>query len=95
VPVLFPFWVDTVLRLALIGGALSVPALFVLPIIYVRVPYNLDRLFPVDQPLQFDHRHHVQDDGIACLYCHGGAESTAYAGVPATEVCMGCTACHR
>ena len=22
----------------------------------------------------FDHRHHVRDDGIDCLYCHDGAE---------------------
>jgi hypothetical protein len=88
--VLFPVWVDTVFRLALIGAALTVPALFVFPMVYVRTPYNQDRLFPTDQPVQFDHRHHVQDDGIACLYCHSGAETTAYAGIPATEVCMGC-----
>jgi predicted CXXCH cytochrome family protein len=90
VPLLFPSWADTLLRVGLIGGALAIPGVFVIPIVYVRTPYNLDRLFPVDQPVQFDHRHHVQDDHIACLYCHSGADSTASAGVPATEVCMGC-----
>jgi hypothetical protein len=92
VAILFPVWADTALRVALIGGALAVPGVFVVPMVYVRTPYNLNRFFPVDQPVQFDHRHHVQDDGIACLYCHGGAETGAYAGVPATEVCMGCHA---
>jgi hypothetical protein len=87
---LFPVWADSVLRVALLGGALSVPALFVVPMLYVRTPYNLNTFFPVQQPVQFDHRHHVQDDGIACLYCHSGAESTPYAGVPSAEVCMGC-----
>jgi hypothetical protein len=90
VPLLFPGWADTALRVALIGGAIAVPGVFVAPIVYVRTPYNLDRLFPVTQPVQFDHRHHVQDDGIECVYCHSGAETTAYAGVPPTEVCMGC-----
>jgi hypothetical protein len=90
VPLLFPGWADTAFRVALIGGALAVPGVFVVPIVYVRTPYNLDRLFPVTQPVQFDHRHHVQDDGIECVYCHGGAEATPYAGVPPTEVCMGC-----
>jgi hypothetical protein len=92
VPILFPVWADTVLRVATICVGLAVPALFVVPMVYVRTPYNLGRLFPVDQPIQFDHRHHVGDDGIACIYCHTGAESGAYAGVPATEVCMGCHA---
>jgi hypothetical protein len=42
------------------------------------------------QPIKFDHRHHVRDDGIDCLYCHGAAMHGAYAGVPATSVCMNC-----
>jgi hypothetical protein len=44
----------------------------------------------VMQPIKFDHRHHVRDDGIDCRYCHDGATRSAYAGVPATSVCMGC-----
>src|SRR5262249_39620084 len=60
------------------------------PFVYVRTPYSDNREFPVDQPMQFDHRHHVKDDGIDCRYCHGDAERSSYAGIPATEVCMGC-----
>jgi hypothetical protein len=90
VPALFPAWSDTAFRVVLIGIALGVPAVFVVPMLYVRSPYNLNRNFPVDQPVQFDHRHHVQDDGIECLYCHHLAERTPHAGVPPTELCMGC-----
>jgi hypothetical protein len=87
---LFPVWTDTALRIALGLGALAVPAAFVVPMVYVRTPYNQARDFEVDQPVQFDHRHHVGDDGIACLYCHNLAETTASAGIPSTDVCMGC-----
>jgi hypothetical protein len=43
-----------------------------------------------DQPVPFSHEHHVSGLGIDCRYCHAGVEKTAFAGMPATEVCMGC-----
>jgi hypothetical protein len=58
--------------------------------VYVRTSYNTGEQFPVDQPVEFDHRHHVQDDGIECRYCHRTVEKAASAGMPATELCMGC-----
>jgi hypothetical protein len=87
---LFPRWSDTALRVSLTLIALSALAVPVGLMIYVRTPYDQDRNDVVEQPVQFDHRHHVQDDGIECLYCHSGAERSASAGVPSTEVCMGC-----
>ena len=86
----FPRWSDTAFRVGLFGFSLAIPGVFVVPILYVRTPYNLNRHFPIQQPVQFDHRHHAQDDEIPCLYCHEGAERTPFAGVPAVEVCMGC-----
>jgi hypothetical protein len=44
----------------------------------------------VEQPIPFDHRHHVQDRGLACVYCHETVETEARAGMPSTERCMGC-----
>ena len=44
------------------------------------------------QPVKFDHRHHVRDDGVDCLYCHSEATSTRFATVPPTSVCLGCHA---
>ncbi|HKP60536.1 MAG TPA: cytochrome c3 family protein [Polyangiales bacterium] len=89
-PGLFPRWSDVALRITL---ALLAAMAFGIPLalmLYVRTPFNDDRNLVAEQPVQFDHRHHVQDDGIDCLYCHTDAERAASAGVPATEVCMGC-----
>ena len=58
--------------------------------IYIRLPYAADVGDPVEQPIAFDHRHHVRDDGIDCVYCHESVETAAYAGLPTTERCMGC-----
>jgi hypothetical protein len=89
---LFPRWANTAYRLAL-GALVSVPVVFLLGLmLYVRTPWATGHLQPLDQPVEFDHRHHVQDDGIECLYCHSGAEKSDFAGVPSTDVCMGCHA---
>jgi predicted CXXCH cytochrome family protein len=87
---LFRPWTNTALGVGLAALVTSVAAAIAAPMIYVRTPYNTGELTPLDQPVVFDHRHHVQDDEIGCLYCHSGAESSALAGVPSTDVCMGC-----
>jgi hypothetical protein len=43
-----------------------------------------------EQPVPFSHEHHVGELGIDCRYCHTTVESSAFAGMPATEVCMSC-----
>jgi Cytochrome c3 len=43
-----------------------------------------------EQPVPFSHKHHVKDDGIDCRYCHTSVETSHYAGLPATEICMTC-----
>jgi hypothetical protein len=45
---------------------------------------------PRAQPVPFSHKHHVQDDGIDCRYCHTSVEVSAVAGIPPTETCMSC-----
>lgn len=42
------------------------------------------------QPVQFSHKHHAGELGIDCRYCHTSVETSASAGIPATQVCMNC-----
>lgn len=89
---LFPPWSDPLFRGVLIvlvaSGVVGISALM----LYVRTPYNDQRGYRVEQPVQFDHRHHVRDDGIECRYCHTTVERSSTAGIPSTELCMGCHA---
>jgi hypothetical protein len=67
----------------LIGGPL-------LLIAWVRTPYVTAQFIQRSQPVDFDHRHHVSDDHIDCLYCHTDAERGPYAGVPPADLCLNC-----
>lgn len=87
---LFPRWSNALFGLVLGVGVAGLSAAIAAPMIYVRTPYGTHQYQPLEQPVEFDHRHHVRDDGITCLYCHTGAAHEKHAGVPATSVCMGC-----
>lgn len=87
---LFPPYANQILWLAIGALGLVVVGTPAAWIAWARTPYATGDKEPVRQPIKFDHRHHVRDDGIDCLYCHGNAKKSAYAGVPATSVCMNC-----
>jgi hypothetical protein len=55
-----------------------------------RSSYLTGQYLERQQPVQFSHKHHVGDDGIDCRYCHQTVETTASAGMPATQTCMNC-----
>ena len=87
---LFPRWTNTVARLT---GALTLGApVLILGFLwmYVRTPFITNQGLPIDQPVQFDHRHHVKDEGIDCRYCHNTVDRSPSAGLPATQVCLNC-----
>lgn len=42
------------------------------------------------QSVPFSHDHHTAGLGIDCRYCHTTVEREAFAGIPATEICMNC-----
>jgi hypothetical protein len=85
-----PGWSDTAFRVLALLVPTAVVAVVVGAVVYVRTPYHENTMYAVDQPVEFDHRHHVRDDGIDCLYCHAWATRAATAGVPPTSLCMGC-----
>jgi hypothetical protein len=90
VSALFPRWTNTVLRLAIAVILIGATAAICAPMIYIRTPYAASEHAAIEQPVEFDHRHHVRDDGIDCVYCHETVETSAFAGIPATARCMGC-----
>ncbi|HXX30179.1 MAG TPA: cytochrome c3 family protein [Myxococcaceae bacterium] len=89
---LFPRWTNTVSRLSVVL-LLALPAVAIAGLlILVRSPYGTKQLRQIVQPIQFDHRHHVSDEGIDCRYCHYTVEKSPSAGIPPTSLCMSCHA---
>ncbi len=56
----------------------------------LRSPYVTRAGVVLDQPVPFSHRHHVNELGIECRYCHAFAEVSPYAGMPTLTTCMTC-----
>lgn len=54
-----------------------------------RLPGNNQGYEPA-QPMAFSHRLHAGDLRVSCMYCHAGAETSRYAGIPTSSVCMNC-----
>lgn len=87
---LFPRHSNTLARVTLaIVATIPVVAIGGL-MLYVRTPFAYGTNKPYEQPVQFDHRHHVKDLGLDCRYCHTSVEQSPTAGIPSTQLCMGC-----
>lgn len=56
-----------------------------------HLPDNQQGYAPV-QPINFSHRLHAGELQINCRFCHSSADSSRYAGIPASDTCM---KCHR
>ncbi len=57
---------------------------------YWHSPYRNGVGIPLEQPIQFSHRHHAGDLRIDCRYCHASAERSAFAGLPDAHTCLTC-----
>jgi hypothetical protein len=53
-------------------------------------PWTTRQMNSLEQPVPFSHKHHVYGLGLDCRYCHTTVETSSFAGLPATEVCMTC-----
>jgi len=58
--------------------------------LFLRSPYVTGVGQPIEQTVPFSHKHHVQQLGIDCRYCHTSVENSAFAGIPPTKTCMNC-----
>lgn len=54
-----------------------------------HLPGNQQGYEPV-QPIAFSHRLHAGELNMACQLCHGAAEKSRHAGIPAGSTCMNC-----
>ncbi|SHF54406.1 quinol:cytochrome c oxidoreductase pentaheme cytochrome subunit [Modicisalibacter ilicicola DSM 19980] len=79
------------LAIVMIVGVLTLAVLFaVAAYLFYRSPYQTAVGYAPEQPVPFSHRHHVGGLGIDCQYCHASAETSDFAGIPATHTCMTC-----
>lgn len=44
----------------------------------------------VPQPIAFNHRLHIEDEGLECGFCHEYVQVSAHAGLPGEEICAEC-----
>ena len=65
-------------------------ALSLITVTIGRSAYITHGGIPQPQPVPFSHQHHVGGAGIDCRYCHTTVETSAFAGMPATQICMQC-----
>ncbi|MFT3773129.1 MAG: cytochrome c3 family protein [Minicystis sp.] len=86
----FPPWSNTAIRVAVVVIALGGFGALTAPMLWVRTTWVRNQNDAPDQPVEFDHRHHLRDDGIDCKYCHNTVYRAATAGIPSTDKCMGC-----
>jgi hypothetical protein len=80
---------DRIARLLLPAGIVAVSGT-VLAVGWFTQPDRYARGYAPEQPISFSHKLHAGTMQIPCLYCHGGAEKSRTAGVPAVEICMNC-----
>lgn len=85
----FPRWANYLrpaLVLAVVGGALYVPALVGLG----GSPKATAVGYAPEQPVPYSHALHVGKLGMDCRYCHTSVENAGFAALPATQTCMNC-----
>ncbi|MBR9975865.1 MAG: cytochrome c3 family protein [Bacteroidetes bacterium] len=80
---------DKKLKLA-IAGLLVLAAVGAVSFYFLRHPSVMDVGYRPQQPVPFDHRLHVSDLGISCVYCHTSVETSPHSTVPTTQTCMNC-----
>jgi hypothetical protein len=89
-PMYFRPWANTVLRLALLACAAFAAFAIWAGAMIVQSPHETRQDVPREQPVPFSHEHHAGGLGIDCRYCHETVETSKFAGIPATKVCMNC-----
>jgi hypothetical protein len=89
-PQIFPRHANTLARAAVPALLLLACAALTAIAVVQRSPAGTRVGVAQAQPIPFSHEHHVGQDGIDCRYCHTTVETSRFAGIPSTEICMNC-----
>lgn len=89
-PQIFHPSTNTLSRLSIYGAVVFLGLLSYVLYEIGQAPYYTEQNVPQVQPVPFSHRHHVEQLGIDCRYCHTSVETSSFAGLPPTETCMTC-----
>src|SRR5262245_40849237 len=89
-PQIFHPATNTFSKATIFGGVFLVAAVALAWDRIYRSSYVTEADVIRDQPVPFSHEHHVRGLGIDCRYCHTSVETSAFAGLPATDTCMSC-----
>jgi hypothetical protein len=81
---------NTISRLSIFGSLVLIVALVAALAAINESSYISEVGVARIQPVPFSHKHHVTDDGIDCRYCHTSVETSSFAGIPPTKICMNC-----
>ena len=73
-------------RLSIFGALFAVVGLLFAMAAFMRSDYMTNAHVAREQPVPFSHRHHVNELGIDCRYCHTSVEKSSNAGIPATQI---------
>jgi hypothetical protein len=89
-PQIFHPSMNAVARGTIFGAAIIAAAIGWAGWVYYQSAYQTQVGVVRPQPVEFSHEHHVAGLGIDCRYCHTSVETSPFAGLPATEICMQC-----
>jgi len=81
---------NSIAKSLIVVVVLGVVGLTVLVSIFVRSPFMRQVGVAPEQPVAFSHEHHVGGLGLDCRFCHLNVEESGFAGIPSTDICMGC-----
>src|SRR5580658_7723652 len=81
---------NTLSRVTIFGAVFIAAGLCWFAAVFYRSSYVTESHIAFVQPVPFSHAHHAGQLGIDCRYCHTSVETSGYAGIPATKICMNC-----
>lgn len=89
-PQFFSRSANTIAKFSILGAVTALGLVMWAGAMIIRSPYEMMQDVPREQPVPFSHEHHVGGLGIDCRYCHTTVETSSFANIPATKICMNC-----